>query len=69
MTPLGLLFYKIILNLVMTSEKKEALDIYKRMGSIDGQKHLTQILYFVEGMNSKDLVSYWNSVDTHFKTL
>jgi|TARA_R110000744_G_scaffold379877_1_gene499057 hypothetical protein len=69
MTPLGLLFYKIILNLVMTSEKKEALDICKRMGLIDGQKHLTQILYFVKGMNSKDLVSYWNSVDTHFKTL
>ena len=53
----------------MTSEKKEALDIHKKMGSVDGQKHLTQLLYFVKGMNSKDLLSYWNNVEKHFKIL
>ncbi|MEK6266164.1 MAG: hypothetical protein N2B06_15535 [Clostridium sp.] len=49
-------------------EKKEAIKILKRLGSIDGRKHLDQILYLVEGMNSVKLIDYWNTVDKHFKT-
>jgi len=47
--------------------KEEALWIHKRMGAIDGRKHLDMIICFVAGMNSVSLVDYWNIVDKHFK--
>jgi hypothetical protein len=50
------------------SEKEEANKILKRLGSTDGRKHLDQILYLVEGMNSIKLMDYWNTVDKYFKT-
>ena len=48
-------------------EKEEAYRILKKLGSIDGRKHLDQILYLVEDMNSIKLMDYWNTVDKYFK--
>lgn len=46
--------------------EQEAKRIYSKLGKSDGKKHLDQILYFVNGMNSKTLVEYWTKVNIHF---
>lgn len=49
------------------THKEEAAEIYNRMGSIDGRKHLDMIINFVKEMNSVKLVDYWNIVNKNFK--
>lgn len=55
----------------MTREKEEqdAIEILNRYGSIDGQKHITQLIYFAEGMESRILISHWKQVEKDFKYL
>lgn len=55
----------------MTREKEEqdAIEILNRHGSIDGQKHITQLIFFAEGMESRILTSHWKQVEKEFKYL
>lgn len=46
--------------------EQEAKRIYSKLGKIDGKKHLDQILYFVNSMNSSTLVEYWMNVNIYF---
>jgi len=50
----------------VSDSRQEAERVYKKLGKKDGQKHLDQILCFVGGMNSKNLVEYWTKVNTYF---
>ncbi len=50
----------------MWEEKKKADQILSELGVIDGRKHISQILYFVENVQSKVLVTYWQNVETQF---
>ena len=50
----------------MPEEKKKANQILSELGVIDGKKHISQILYFVENVQSKVLLTYWQNVETQF---
>jgi hypothetical protein len=55
------------LNLqTMPEGKKKADQILNELGAIDGRKHIYKILYFVENVQSKVLVTYWQNVETQF---
>ena len=47
----------------------KAIYIFKKYGFIDGQKHITQMIFLVEGINSSELKTYWNLVEQNFKKL
>lgn len=55
--------------MIKEQEKQQAIKILSRYGSVDGQIHITQLIYFAEGMQSQDLTIYWKQVDKDFKTL
>ncbi len=46
----------------MAEAKQQAVEILNNHGSIDGQKHITQLLYFAEGIESRTLLTYWKDV-------
>lgn len=48
-------------------EKQDAIEILNRYGSVDGQKHITQLIFFAEGMESRVLTSHWKQVEKDFK--
>lgn len=50
----------------MPEGKKKADQILSKLGVIDGKKHITQILYLVENVQSKALITYWKNVETQF---
>ena len=63
-----------LLNTINTIKNMEepndrAKHIFKKMGVIDGKKHITQMLYLVKGINSLDLYEYWAKVEIEFKNL
>ncbi len=50
----------------MAEAKQQAVEILNNHGSIDGQKHITQLLYFAEGIGSRTLLTYWKDVEKEF---
>lgn len=53
----------------MEEPNDRAKHIFKNMGIMDGEKHITQMLYLVKGINSLDLYEYWTKVEIEFKNL
>ncbi len=55
----------------MTIEKvkEDAIEILNHYGSVDGQKHITQLIFFAEGMESKVLINHWKQVEKQFNSL
>ena len=53
----------------MTEEKQQAVEILNNHGAIDGQKHLTQLIYFAENIESKILLRYWKGVNMQFNQI
>ena len=53
----------------MTEEKQQAVEILNNHGAIDGQKHLTQLIYFAENIESKVLLRYWKGVNMQFNKI
>ncbi len=51
----------------MSEGKVQAQEILNKLGAGDGQKHITQLLYFAEGVGSQTLVTYWENVEKQFK--
>lgn len=50
----------------MPQGKKKADQILNKLGVTDGRKHISQILYFAQNVQSKVLVTYWQNVETQF---
>ena len=53
----------------MTDENYQAAEILNNHGAIDGQKHLTQLIYFAENIESKVLLRYWKAVNLQFNRI
>ena len=51
----------------MSDGKVQAQEILNKLGASDGQKHITQLLYFAEGVGSRTLLTYWKDVEKEFK--
>jgi len=51
----------------MAEGKVQAQEILNKLGASDGQKHITQLLYFAEGVGSQTLITYWKDVEKEFK--
>jgi len=47
--------------------RRNANSILSRLGKIDGEKHILQILYLARGINSLDVIKYWDKVNAEFK--
>jgi hypothetical protein len=47
----------------------KAIDIFRKYGFDDGQKHITQMIFLVEGINASELKTYWYLVEQNFKNL
>jgi len=47
--------------------KKEAIDLLNKHGLEDGQKHITQMIYFSEGGDNNRSLAYWIMVDKEYK--
>ena len=47
----------------------KAIDIFRKYGFNDGQKHITQMIFLVEGINASELKTYWYLVEQNFKKL
>ena len=52
----------------MNETKQRALQIHKNLGIIDGQKHITMMLYFIKSIDG-DLYLYWSKVDNEFQKI
>ena len=46
--------------------KRRAAHIIDKMGIEDGTKHITQLIYFAEGINSIAILNYWKEVEKEF---
>jgi hypothetical protein len=53
----------------MEESNDRAKHIFDKMGVLDGKKHITQMLYLAQGINSLDLCEYWAQVEIEFKNL
>jgi len=50
----------------MPEGKVQAQEILNKLGVDDGKKHITQLLYFAEGVGSNELINYWKKVEKEF---
>lgn len=50
----------------MSEESRQARSILFKLGSIDGLKHINQLIYFAEEVNSKAVLVYWTRVREQF---
>jgi hypothetical protein len=46
--------------------KRRAAHIIDKMGIEDGTKHITQLIYFAEGIDSIAILNYWKEVEKEF---
>lgn len=52
--------------MIKQEAKRRAAHIIDQMGIEDGTKHITQLIYFAEGINSTSILDYWKEVEKEF---
>jgi hypothetical protein len=51
---------------MIAETKTRANQIFLKLGKEDGKKHIDQIIYFCEYLNSSELLTYWTLVQNEF---
>jgi hypothetical protein len=51
----------------MTEHKQKAKHILNKLGVISGRKHIKQIIYLAQHLDSKNILEYWESVEKNFE--
>lgn len=54
-------------SFIMTEQQHRAKEIYIKLGPIDGDKHINQLLYFI--VHDATLTEYWKQVLIEFNLL
>jgi hypothetical protein len=55
------------LNKIMIETQLQAKTIHESLGSVDGEKHVLQMIYFSYGAESNELANYWKDVYKYLK--
>jgi len=50
----------------MSEESRQARLILFKLGSIDGLRHINQLIYFAEELDSQSVLFYWTRVREKF---
>ncbi len=51
----------------MTEHKQKANHILNKLGVSSGRKHIKQIVYLAQHLDSKNILKYWETVEKNFE--